>query len=153
MRLAACTRCARTLASREVFFSRTGKAPKRRLWRIQRGGFEAAPRLAGANSTRQPAGATVTAEKTKLTLSPQAANSARLFIQKAPAGIPCGSFLRFNPSSEIIRHPTPAGKTQIRNRHHWKGKPRSGIPSRHQAAPPDRPSAPVSPYRMCRWRY
>ncbi len=36
-----------------------GKQPKRRRWRMQRGCFEAAPRLAGANSARETAGATV----------------------------------------------------------------------------------------------
>jgi len=35
------------------------KAPKRRRWRIKRGGFEEVPRLAGVNSARESAGAMV----------------------------------------------------------------------------------------------
>ena len=52
------------LRSEKCFFSRTRKALKRCLWQIKRGAFEAAPRLAGADSAREPDGATVTVEKT-----------------------------------------------------------------------------------------
>ena len=38
------------LRGEKCFFSRTWKAPKRRRWRMKRGAFEAAPRLAGVSA-------------------------------------------------------------------------------------------------------
>ena len=44
--------------------SQKGKAPKRRRWRMKRGGFEEVPRLAGVNSARESVGTTVCDRRT-----------------------------------------------------------------------------------------
>ena len=51
------------LCGEKYFFSRTWKAQKCCLWQMKRGAFEAALRLADADSAREPDGATVSVEK------------------------------------------------------------------------------------------